>query len=710
MTKGKHGGMILVGADTGGTFTDLIAMVVPASPREAPRTYAHKVLSTPDDPGRAVLQGLQELLQGALAEWAGRMPLLVVHGSTVATNALLERRGVPTAFVTTAGFEDLLLIGRQHRRSLYDLTPDPVAPLIPPERCFGVEERLDASGHPIVPLTEEEAERVAGAVAASGVESVAICLLFSFRNGAHEALLAEALRRRGLHVSASHRVLPEYREFERASTTAINAYVSPLMQRYLDRLADQLGRFGVNRLRVMQSNGGSISAAQAGSDAVHTVLSGPAGGVVGAQFAALRSGFSQVITFDMGGTSTDVSLLPGRVQVTTEGSIDHLPVRVPILDIHTVGAGGGSIAYLDAGGALRVGPRSAGADPGPACYGKGGTEPTVTDAHVVLGRLPVDQFLGGRMQLDAEAARAAVGRLAAALHASVEETAWGILQVANSQMERALRVISVERGFDPAEFSLVSFGGAGGLHAADLARGLGIPRVIVPPHPGVLSAWGMAVADVVKTYSQGVPGLLDRETLRVATGVFARLIRQAINDLSAETPGVAEIHLEPSLDVRYSGQSFELSLPLPVIITPSTRVPDPPLLHAESLREAFHVAHTERYGHRFADPVELVTVRLRAWIPGTGRLLPQTAKRAGRAAGTTARRAVTSAPPKPLRTVTAFIGGAPRETAVYRRTDLSPATRIDGPAIILEPHATTIVGERDRLVVDGHGTLVLEVG
>lgn len=699
---------LIVGADTGGTFTDLIAIVM-HDEEQPPLTVAHKVLSTPDDPGRAVLQGLHELLiRLGITEYRR---ILLVHGSTVATNALLERRGVPTAFITTAGFEDLLHIGRQHRAELYNLQPQPKAPLIPAARCFGVAERMDASGNPLVALTRAEAERIASAVAASGVESAAVCLLFSFRNPAHEIMLTAALEERGIHVSPSHRVLPEHREYERASTTAINAYVSPLMQRYLRRLEQNVAAQGVKHLRIMQSNGGSISAAQAGSEAVHTVLSGPAGGVVGAQAAAMRAGFSRVITFDMGGTSTDVCLVPGQVQVTTEGEIDGLPVRVPILPIHTVGAGGGSIAYLDAGGALRVGPRSAGANPGPACYGLGGTQPTVTDAHVVLNRLPAEGFLGGRLRLDVAAARRAVGRLGDTLGADIDETAWGIIQVANIQMERALRVISIEKGYDPSDFALISFGGAGGLHACDLAGNLGIPQVIVPAHPGVLSAWGMAVADIVKTYSQGLPGLLRSAVLDQAQSVLQALLNRAVEDLATESGSgnaFADMHsrrtmfFAPALDLRYVGQSFEITVPLPQMQSnDANRPPQQPQLDADRLLDAFHQAHERLYGHRFTDPVELVAVRLRAWLPGVAHLLPK-----AKAAECSA--AEKTAPlPACLRTVHAYIGTGRTKTPVWAREQLAPGMTLVGPAIIVEDHATTVVRDGDRVNVDSNRNLII---
>ncbi|HEY7296037.1 MAG TPA: hydantoinase/oxoprolinase family protein, partial [Dehalococcoidia bacterium] len=482
----------VLGVDVGGTFTDFYLW-------HKGELRVFKRPSTPDDPARAVLAGLDE---------ADLVSAELVHGSTVATNALLERRGARTALVTTAGFRDAIVIGRQARAQMYALEPTRPEPLVPAERRFEAAERVAADGSVLLPLTESEAERVADEVAHSGAESVAICLLFSFLHPDHELRLAEALRRRGLLVSASVEVLPEYREYERMSTTAVNAYLAPVVSRYLARLQRDLAGRGVSQLRVMQSDGGSLAGEMAGRLAVRTVLSGPAGGVAGAFAAGQTAGAGHLITFDMGGTSTDVALCPGHILYRTDLSIDGLAVRTPSVDVHTVGAGGGSIARLDAGGALRVGPESAGADPGPACYGRG-DQPTVTDAQLVLGRLRPDRFLDGRMRLEPEAARRALAALDGRRGRMIEAIAADIVRVANANMERAIRVISVERGYDPRDFALLAFGGAGPLHACDLAEALRIPRVIVPPHPGVLSAFGMVVADVTRDYVSAVLRRID---------------------------------------------------------------------------------------------------------------------------------------------------------------------------------------------------------
>ena len=522
--------MSRIGIDTGGTFTDFIWV------DKEGRLRLYKEPSTPDDPSRAVLAGLAVGGAPAAAD--------VVHGSTVATNALLQRRGAPTALVATAGFADVLEIGRQDRPDLYALVPQKPPPLVPRQWRFEVRERVGADGQVVMPLDEASLAEVVERVAAAGVESVAVCLLFSFLRPEHEQHVGAALRARlpGVHVSLSSDILPEYREYERTATTVINATVAPLMGRYLARLAEQLTP---RRLAVMQSNGGIISAALAGAQAARTALSGPAGGVVGARFVAASAGpggagYTDLITFDMGGTSTDVALCAGRAPTTTGGSIAGLPLRLPLIDIHTVGAGGGSLAYLDAGGALQVGPQSAGAWPGPACYhadyeawrrltdedrpptaadttgeegswgqvpgarvehsspGTWNLEPgtfcTVTDANLVLGRLDAERFLGGQMALHEASALAAVGALAAEMGSTVEGAALAIMRVANAAMERAIRRVSVERGHDPRRFTLLAFGGGGPLHACELAEALGIPRVLVPPTPGVLSALGMLAA------------------------------------------------------------------------------------------------------------------------------------------------------------------------------------------------------------------------
>ncbi len=547
-----------IGVDTGGTFTDFAFW-------DGKRLRTLKFPSTPGDPSKAILEGLEAAQE-------------VVHGSTVATNALLERKGARLAFVTTEGFEDLLEIGRQNRPSLYDWSATRPEPLAPRELRFGLEERILAGGKVERPLTMEAADRLAARVKAAGVESVAVCLLHSYANPAHERLVGERLRAAGLEVSLSSEILPEYREYERASTTAVNAYVAPLMRRYLTELEKKARA----RVRVFQSSGGVISASVAGVQAVHTVLSGPAGGLVGAVQAAKAAGFERVISFDMGGTSTDVALYDGALPFTNETELGGCAIRVSMLDIHSVGAGGGSIACLDSGGALRVGPRSAGAVPGPVCYGEG-EEITVTDANALLGRIDPERFLGGAMQLDLERARSRMKALAAQAGSSVEELARAIVEVANSNMERAIRRISVERGRDPRDFALVSFGGAGGQHACELADRLEIRTVIVPAHAGVLSALGMLGAAVAREFSASAMG-------REAEDVFADLERRASEEMAEE--GFQDIVIERHCDLRYAGQSYELRLPW-------------------RKRESFEQEHRKAYGYAHQGrAVELVTARI----------------------------------------------------------------------------------------------------
>lgn len=549
-----------IGVDTGGTFTDFVFW-------DGKRLKTLKLPSTPENPSKAILAGLESASE-------------IVHGSTVATNALLERKGARLAFVTTAGFEDLLEIGRQNRPSLYEWSASRPEPLAPRALRFGLPERMLASGKVERPLAVEAADRLAAEVKAAGAESVAVCLLHSYSNPAHERLAGERLRAAGLDVSLSSEILPEYREYERASTTAVNAYVAPLMGRYLAELAKRAGA----PVRVFQSSGGVISASAAGTQAVHTVLSGPAGGLTGAVQAAKAAGLCRIISFDMGGTSTDVALYDGMLPFTNETELGGCAIRVSMLDIHSVGAGGGSIAYLDSGGALRVGPRSAGASPGPACYGVG-EEVTVTDANALLGRIDPERFLGGAMRLDVDRARRCMAALAAKANSSVEKLARAIVDVANSNMERAIRRISVERGRDPRDFALVSFGGAGAQHACELADRLEIRTVLTPAHAGVLSALGMLGAAAGREFSASALG-------REAEDVFEDLERRALGEMAEE--GFTNVALERHGDLRYRGQSYELRLPW-------------------RERGSFEEHHRRAYGyaHRGRE-IELVTARLAA--------------------------------------------------------------------------------------------------
>jgi N-methylhydantoinase A len=538
-----------IGIDSGGTFTDFVIL------HDDGRLESFKLRSNPASPASVILEGINRIA-AKKAE--------VVHGSTVATNALLERKGAKTAFVTTVGFEDLIAIGRQNRPELYNLTPDPAKPLVPRDLCFGADERMLFDGTIEKPLRNvaKLKKRL------RGVESVAICLLHSYQNDVHERELLKALDGIG-YVCASCDISPEFREFERASTTVINAYVGPLMDRYLG----ELERGCSHPLSVMQSNGGLLTASEARKHAVRTILSGPAGGVAGAIEIARIAGFERALTFDMGGTSTDVALVGRDARLSTEARVDGFPVRVPMLDIHTAGAGGGSIAYIDAGGSLRVGPQSAGASPGPACYGIG-DQPTVTDAHVVLGRIKPDSLMGGTLKLDPARGKKALARLG-----KPREVATAIIRVANSNMERAIRAVSVERGEDPRDYPLVAFGGCGGLHACELAESLGIRTVIIPRMAGVLSALGMLLADRQRDFSVGALGSSDYEAR------FRKLEKLAPRGSRKER----------FADVRYAGQSYELTIPW---------------------GSSFHEAHQRAYGYSDPKrPTQIITLRVRSTIP-----------------------------------------------------------------------------------------------
>ena len=656
--------ILRAGVDTGGTFTDLVVA-------DGKTLRVVKALSTPRDPARAVIASLEE----------GRVPkgrnVVVVHGTTVATNTLLTRTGARTALVTTAGFEDVLVLGRQARPSLYDIFQTLPEPLVADKLRLGIPTRTRPDGRvPALPQ-KKDIDALLAKLRAARPASVALCLLFSYANPAAERKIARALRALGVPLSVSSDLLPEYREYERTSTTCVNAYVLPRMSTYLDRLDRAAGR----RLRVMQSSGGSLSARAASSEPVRTVLSGPAGGVVGARAVARRAGFEKIITFDMGGTSTDVCLVDGAVRTTSEAVVAGCPIRVPVIDIHTVGAGGGSIAWVDPGGLLRVGPQSAGASPGPACYGKG-TSLTVTDANLFLGRLHAATPLAGHLRMKPARVKRPLASLARKLGLRADRAAEGVLAIANATMEKALRVISMERGHDPREFALVAFGGAGPMHAADLARALQIPSVIVPQMAGVLSALGLLFADVTKDYSRTLLVRADNAGWKLAKGVFSDLEGRARRQMRAEGVGPDDLVIERSLDLRYAGQSYELTVPA----TPR-------------FVERFHRLHAKRYGHADRDhDVELVNVRLRAIGREPRPPLPRaTGMRRGDARDAR------------LGLQTMIFGGERCRGQVLDRARLTPGVRFRGPAIVVESSATTIVPPDFRAAVDRHGNLVLSL-
>lgn len=656
-----------VGVDTGGTFTDFVV------PGESTWS-AFKLLSTPDDPARAVLAGLSEV-PGTPS---------VVHGTTVATNATLEGNAARVAFVTTGGFEDLLLLGRQARPSLYDLDQAPRPTLVRGEDCHGIPERVAADGSIEVPLDLEAVDALRDELAASGTEAVAVCLLFSFLEPRHERALARALAPLDLPLSISSEVLPQHREFERAVATVRNVALIPIMEGYLQRLEKGLsGR----DLAIMQSSGGSITPSHARRFPVLTLLSGPAGGVVAGAWASKAAQAPRIITFDMGGTSTDVATYEGALPMTREGEMAGHPLAVPMLDIHTVGAGGGSIAYRDAGGALRVGPRSAGAAPGPACYGRG-TEPTVTDAHLCLGWLDPDHIAGGRVKASPEMALRSMEELARRLSLEPLELAEGIVRVAEANMAGALRRITTQRGKDPRHFSLLSFGGGGPLHACSLARELGIPQVIIPPLPGAFSAFGMVCADTVRQTSRG---LLRRGRQVTEAAIQAALLemsrenrRELLGDpdaLPPEETGECLTEL-PELELRYRGQSYEIAVPYSNLDETVAR---------------FHEEHDRLHGHCDpSSPVETVSARLRTALSRSDGPDPQSFGSAtclGAGDSLIDRRKI-------------YWNGW-HEASFHDRRLLTPATPITGPAVILEDTSTTLIPPSFTVRLHPSGCLIL---
>jgi N-methylhydantoinase A len=651
--------MDLIGVDTGGTFTDIIRRGSDG------RLQIYKRLSTPEDPSRAIGDGVEAVVETDEGE---PTPFRLVHGTTVATNALLERGGARLAFVTTAGFEDLLTLQRQNRPELYALDVDRPEPLVSPADSFGVDERLAYDGSELRSVDEEGLEALVDELREGGYEAAAVCLLHAYANDEHEKRVARYLREQlpELDVSTSSEVVGEFREYERASTTCVNAYVAPVMSEYLGRLED---RVEAEDIQVLQSSGGRVDLEHAGAYPVHTVLSGPAGGVVGARAAAGELDIDRLISLDMGGTSTDVSLCDGELEVSSQFEIDGLPIRAPVIDIHTVGAGGGSIAYVDPGGALKVGPRSAGADPGPACYGKGGEEPTVTDAHVVLGRIRPGRFLGGRMSLDVDRAEQAVGELADELDMELEETAHGILEIADAAMNRALKVISLERGHDPREFALVAFGGAGALHACRLADSLDMRRVLVPRNPGLLSAYGMLHADFQRLVTRSV--LAPLTDMLEGADRLSDILVEMRDGAIGDQPDPETFGLEWVAQLRYEGQSFELDVPVDWQPDHETFT-DP--------TEAFEAEHERLYGYRAEErDIELVGLRLTASRPG-----PEPGGYTQMAPD------ASDEPAERHRAEVGFKSGTHDAEIVDRRA-LEPGDIVDGPAIVTEYSGTTVV-------------------
>ncbi|NNG12403.1 MAG: hydantoinase/oxoprolinase family protein [Halobacteria archaeon] len=650
--------MMLLGVDTGGTFTDFVYF-------DGHSLRVNKVLSTPDAPERAILQGIREL---GLEE----RDFYLVHGSTVATNAVLEGKGVATAYVTNHGLGDVLTIGRQSRRELYNLQPQADEPPVPGEYCLETGGRLDAGGGVVEPLTPVELDTLREQLESLGARSVAINLLFSYLDDRFEKQIEQALPGH-LFVSRSSDILPEQGEYERGIATWLNAWVGPLVQGYLRRLKQAVEPSPVH---VMQSSALTIDAGQADRRAVNLLLSGPAGGLMGALHVGKALNCSQLLTFDMGGTSTDVALLNGRVSLTSEGHIDRYPVAVPMVDMHTIGAGGGSIARVDAGGMLVVGPESAGADPGPACYGRNGRLPTVTDANLVLGRLRAGDFLGGSMRLDERAAREALQPLAKRIGVSVEAASRGVIELANEHMAQALRVISVERGIDPAAYTLTAFGGAGGLHVCALAEALSMRRALVPVHAGVLSALGMLAAprgrELSHTLCLPVADLADEGVERH----LRALVEKGRGELLAEGVEGDSIGTDSSLDLRYQGQSFTLNIPYKRL---------------KQAVDGFHQAHRQRFGHRLEAPVELVNVRVSLHVDV--RELPLECAES-KVVGISEERA--------------NLDGEAQPVPVLKRGGLEAGHAYPGPMLVIDDVATTFIARGWRCVLHDNGCLILE--
>ncbi|MBM85661.1 MAG: methylhydantoinase [Rhodospirillaceae bacterium] len=684
--------MWFIGVDVGGTFTDFHALNTKDG-----RVAVHKTPSTAEDPSRAILDGLSALMEtaGIVADEIQRL----AHGTTVATNTLIQRKGAEVAVITTEGFRDLLEIGRQIRPKMYDLKADYPPPLAPRHMRFEVNERIGGKGQVIRVLSDEAIATVVEEVAGTKTEACAVCLLFSFLEPHHEHRIGAALRERlpERSVSLSCEVQPEFREYERFSTTLLNAYLQPIIGQYMKTLGS---RFAVvapkARLGINQSSGGLMSVERAGDMPIRTALSGPAAGTVGAIYQARLAERPQVITLDMGGTSADVALIQGHeASIGYDRTVAGFPMRLPMIDIHTVGAGGGSIAWFDRDGLMKVGPLSAGADPGPACYGRGGTEPTVSDANLVLGRLP-DTLIGGVMGLDVELARRAIQPAADLLGLTVEHTAHGMLGIVVANMVRAVRTISVERGHDPRDFSLMAFGGAGALHAGDVARALEMRELIVPPAPGILCAQGLVVSDLKEDFVTTRRLPYNDKALDAVTGELQVLCDRAETWFEAEGIVAVDRITRIAFDMRYVRQNFELTVPWVEI----GAVGEPPDMSSlESLRQRFYALHKRTYGHfTETDPIEIVNIRVTA----VGRAAPEQPVPQGDSKST---------PTSPIGTRAVwFEADVPVDTPVYARAELNNGQVLRGPAVIEQLDALTLIHPGDIAKVDGYANLIIEVG
>lgn len=669
--------------DTGGTFTDFCLL------GENGDLYISKEPSTPADPSRAILTGIKNITQKTGID-PGRINLLL-HGTTVATNAILEQKGARLALITTRGFRDVIYIGRQNRPHLYDSRVLKPPPLLPRQLVLEVTERVLADGTVQVALQEAEIQSVLAQIQEAGVESVAVCLLHAYMNPVHEIMLKNALQQQLPHLSVtiSSEILPEIREYERTSTTVINALVKPLTDKYIGRLEKELATTGVkSELFIMQSSGGVIPASRAREQSARIALSGPAGGVLAGIYLARLTGNKNLITADMGGTSMDICLIQNGVsRFTTEGAIGGYPLRLPILDIHTIGAGGGSVAWVDAGGALRVGPQSAGSVPGPACYGLGGIEPTVTDANLLLGRLDPADLAGVKTLKPELAARSVRDQISAPLGLTLEEAAEGIIRVVNANMVRAIRLISVQKGYDLRDFTLAALGGACPLQAVELARELGIPRVLVPPYPGVASAWGMLSADVRHDYSVTHLTALTPAARTEINDRFAALTVQGRSDLAREGFTEPEMRFTRLVDICYQGQSYALTL----------SIPGNDLIEADIqiIIRRFHHLHQQSYGYcRENAPVQITALRLVA----TGALpqIPQITPAGGREVSNSGTRQV-------------YLSGAHHAVPVYARRQISPGWRTEGPAIITQDDTTILLWPGYHAYCDRWGNIIIEM-
>lgn len=669
---------IYLGVDTGGTFTDFVLF-------KDNKLHTHKVLSTPQSPEQAILTGIKDLQLSSLSDTDN---LFIVHGSTVATNAVLEGKGVVTAFITNRGFKDMLSIGRQARPELYNLQPEFIHPPVKPEHCLETGGRLTATANVLEDLTADDLSILVKQVATIKPQAVVINLLFSYLNSDFEKQIEQALIDAcpDIFISRSSNILPEHKEYERGMTTWLNAYVGPLVDGYLKRLQHEVDA-NINaktNITVMQSAGRTIAAELAGEQAVHMLLSGPAGGLAAAEHLGKLTGYTRLLTFDMGGTSTDVSLIEEQIQLTNESKIANYPVAIPMVDMHTIGAGGGSIAFIDAGGLLQVGPESAGANPGPACYAQGGVEATVTDANLVLGRLLVDEFLGGGLSLDRDAAFKVIKNLADKLNLNCEQTAEGIIKIANEHMANALRVMSVQRGVDPRGLCLTSFGGAGGLHVCALAETLNISTAMVPIHSGVLSALGMLVAAKGRELSQTLNTLLNNNVKDEITTALSILISQGETALIKEGVAKEDIIVATHLDCRYEGQSYSLDCDFDYN---SENEGNDAIKKCQQL---FINKHQQRYGHNLDLPIELVNVRVSLKV---------------------AQQTLAITPLDILsKTQSPFNSddnNTEKKLAVYRREELTIDEQVIGPALITETTATTFIDKGWVCVMDKYGNLIL---